>query len=198
MHTLLSEERVDRLDRGVLELFDHHRLPSERDAASEAAADRQAKAPLHLLLEPLRGPGPEGPAALLDEQHRGGVNPEEIRDAIEQLSEQVVEVEIRERRLRHPLHVLQADDVVPVHRRHVFVVGLVWRHLCRSSPQGSQVTADGRAWRKLPGVGRRGRWSSRDYSVEMEGSAWTFSGMIIRKFALALPTRPMIRSASSV
>jgi hypothetical protein len=36
-----------------------------------------------------------------------------------------------------------------------------------------------------------------DYSVEMEGSAWTFSGMIIRKFDLALPTRPVTRSASS-
>src|SRR3954466_15079156 len=64
--------------------------PTGRGKAPPPSSSR----PLPPLLEPLRGPGREGPAALLDEQHRGGIDPEEIRDAIEQLSQQVVEVEI--------------------------------------------------------------------------------------------------------
>lgn len=38
--------------------------------------------------------------------------------------------------------------------------------------------------------------SYSNYSVEIDGSAWTLSGMIIRKLALAPATSSMTRSAS--
>ena len=65
---LLPHQRVDHLDRRVVEIRDDHRLARRRHAAGEAAADRQTETALDLLLEALGRPGGERPAVVLDEQ----------------------------------------------------------------------------------------------------------------------------------
>jgi len=86
---------------------------------------------------------------LLDEQDGGGVDLEDVGEALQQLGEQLVQIQIGEGRFGDPLDVLEPGRGLP-------------------------------------------------YSVEMLGSAWTFSGMIIRKFFTASAARPVTRSASPV
>src|SRR5262245_58240652 len=126
---LLAEERVDGLYQRVLEVLDHDRLAGEGDAASEATADRQAEAALDFLLEPLGGPGGEGPAALLDEKDRRSVGIEHVRDPVQQLLEQIVEVQVRERRLGDLLDILDANDLIGRRRHPLLLVGSLRRHL---------------------------------------------------------------------
>ena len=144
---LLAEEGVDGLNRRRFQVVDHHRLAGECDPPREAAPDGQAKAALHLLLEALRGPGGKRPPSLLDQENRGGVRVEDVRDPVEELLEEIVEIEIGEGRFGDPLDVLQPDDLVR-RRGAPLLIGWIWRHR----------TA-------------KGRRSQCNYSVEIDGSA---------------------------
>ena len=101
---LLAQDRVEHV--GVIDVGEDHRPPLGRDPAGEAAADRDANALLDLLLDPDRGPRNQLVGALVDEEHRARVRVEDVADAREQHREQVVELEVRERRIRDGLHVL--------------------------------------------------------------------------------------------
>ena len=101
---LLAQNRVEHV--GVIDVGEDHRLPLGRDPAREAAADRDANALLDLLLDPNRGSCDQLVGSLVDEEHRARVRFEDVADAREQHGEQVVELEVRERRIRDGLHVL--------------------------------------------------------------------------------------------
>ena len=104
-----------------------------------------------------------------------------------------------------PLDILEADDLVLRHLGALLVVGSFWRHGgCRRPREfrASFAQANRPPARSAGGARMTQRTTSTAtarsvYSVEIDGSAWTFSGMIIRKLDLASATRPATRSASS-
>ena len=68
-------------------------------AAREPLADRNRHRELELCLQTLRRSRDEHVAILLHEQHHRRVGVEEVSDALEQLVEKLLEIEVRERRL---------------------------------------------------------------------------------------------------
>ena len=64
------------------DIVEHHRLALGGDASGEPLADGDAHSGLHLLLEPVRGTRDERRAVLREEQHRGGVDDELVRDLV--------------------------------------------------------------------------------------------------------------------
>ena len=128
---LFAHQGVDHRDRGVVEIRDDHRLARRGHSAGEATADGQPESPLDLLLEALGRPGRERPPVILDEQHRGCVRIEDVRDPLEQLREQVVQVEVGEGRLGDALDVLEPWDPLLGGGRlrgDFVLVGGLWRH----------------------------------------------------------------------
>jgi hypothetical protein len=104
---LLAHQGVDDGDRRVVEVRDHDRLPRGGDPAGESAANGKPEPSLDLLLEALGRPRRQRPPVVLDQQHRSRVRPEDVGDPLEQLSEEIVQVQVGERRLRDALNVLQ-------------------------------------------------------------------------------------------
>jgi hypothetical protein len=124
---LLPHQRVDDRDRRVVEVWDHDRLAGGGHPSREATPDRQAESSLDLLLEALGGPRHERPPVLLDQENSGGVRPEDLGYPPEQLGEQIIEVEKRERRVGDLCDVLELRDRVLLGRRGLFLVCRLWR-----------------------------------------------------------------------
>src|SRR4051794_15781377 len=102
---LLAQDRVQ--DVRVVDVRDVDRPALRGDAPGEPAADGDADALLDLLLDALRRARVEHPRVLVEEQDRGGVGPQDLRRPDQQLLEQVLEVEMRERRVGHALELRQ-------------------------------------------------------------------------------------------
>jgi hypothetical protein len=107
---LLQQDRVP--DAVGPDVLDHDRLPRRGDAAREAGADRDVDA--DLLLDPERGPRDQVLALVVEQQHRARVGAEDGADPRQQLLEQVFQLEVRERRVRHLLDVLELPADVPL------------------------------------------------------------------------------------
>ena len=102
---LLAQDRVD--DLGLVEVLDLNRLAGRRDAPGEAAADRDAHSPLDLLLEALGGPRHERVLVVVEQQDGRRIRVEDRDHARQQLVEQLLEREVRERRIRDASKVTQ-------------------------------------------------------------------------------------------
>ena len=102
---LLTQDRV--VDVGLGDVQDPDRAARGGDAAGEAAPDGDPDPSLHLLLESLRGARDQRGVVVLEQQDRGGVDPEDPDDAVEQLLEQVLERQVGERGIRDALEVTE-------------------------------------------------------------------------------------------
>jgi hypothetical protein len=138
---LFTEQRVERLEGRIIEVGYDDRLFGGSYRSREASPDRQPEAAVHLLLETLCRTRRQRPAVVLDEQHRGRVDPEDLLDPVEQLAEQIVEVEVGERGVGQPLHVFEASDGLLLCERlpSRLLVDLIRRHRALSQRLGSQV-----------------------------------------------------------
>jgi len=92
----------------VVDVVEDHGVPLRGDLAREAAADRDAHAPFDLLLDAFRGAGDELGLRLVDQQESGRVGMQRLANPQEQLLEQLVEREVRERNVGDGLQVSQA------------------------------------------------------------------------------------------
>jgi uncharacterized protein YndB with AHSA1/START domain len=118
LDSLLAENRVQ--DVRVIDVLDGERPPLGGDPAGEAAADRDPRAPLDLLLDSLRRARDELVRALVEQEDGARVGSEDLLDPVEQLVEEVLEREVRERRVRDALQLqqpLEACAFVVVHGR---------------------------------------------------------------------------------
>ena len=102
---LLAQDRIEHVR--VVDVVEDHRLPLGGDPPGEAAADRDANALLDLFLDPDRRPRDELVGRLVEQEHRARVRLEDVADSRQQHREQLVELEVRERRVGDRLHVLE-------------------------------------------------------------------------------------------
>ena len=110
---LLAQDRVEHV--GVVDVVEHDRPPQGRDAAREAAPDRDAHARLHLLLDPEGRARDQLVAHVVEQQDRRRVHVQEVARPCEERSQQVVELEVRQSGVGEPLQTLQAVGIVPLH-----------------------------------------------------------------------------------
>src|SRR5438105_10841350 len=102
---LLAQERVQHV--GVVDVLDRHRPPLLGDPACEAQAEWDPHPALDLLLEPFGGPGHELAGGLVEHEERGRVRLQDVADSGQELVEQRVERQVRERRVRDEEELLQ-------------------------------------------------------------------------------------------
>ena len=107
--TLLPEDRARVLDAG--QVLEEHRLPLGGDAPGDAAAHRDADAVRDLLLQPMGRPDGELSTVLGEQEDHDGVGRERLADPVDQLAEQVVELEVGERRVGHALEVPEPPGI---------------------------------------------------------------------------------------
>jgi len=93
----LAQERIQYV--GVVDVLDRQRPALVGDSAREAPAERDPHAALDLLLEPRGGPSHELAGGLVEEQEDGRVGFQDVADADEELVEQRLERQVRERRI---------------------------------------------------------------------------------------------------
>ena len=101
-----TENRVH--DLSLRHLVDDDRRALGGNAAREPLADRNRDRELELCVQSLRRSRNERPALLVHQQHHGRVGVEEVSDALEQLVEKLLEIEVRERRLGDRLEAEEA------------------------------------------------------------------------------------------
>jgi predicted HAD superfamily phosphohydrolase len=92
----------------VIDVVEDHRLPLGCDPAGEAATDRDPNATLDLFFDSYSRARNQLVGVMVDKEHGAGVRFEDVADPREQHREQVVELEVRERRIRDRLEVLDA------------------------------------------------------------------------------------------
>ena len=92
---LLAEQWVQ--DVGVVDVVEHDRAPFRGDPAGEPAADRDPDALFDLFLDSDCGAGDQVVAQLVAEQDRHRVGLERLSNARQQLGEQVVQNQMRQR-----------------------------------------------------------------------------------------------------
>ena len=91
----------------MIDVVEDHRLPVRRDAAREAAADRDPHAALDLLLDPDRCPRDELVRLLVEQQDGARVDLEDLAGAEKERRQERVELQMRERRIRERLELPQ-------------------------------------------------------------------------------------------
>ena len=92
---LLPQDRVE--DVRVVDVVEDHRPLLGGDPSGEAAADRDADALLHLLLDPERRARDELVRVLVEQEDRARVDLEDLAGPLEQGVEQLVEPQVCER-----------------------------------------------------------------------------------------------------
>ena len=112
LDALLVQDRVQHVR--VVDVVEHDRPPLRRDPAREPAADGDPHAPFDLFLEPDRRARDELVPEVVAEEDRGRVGVEHVPDAREQLAQEVVQVQVRERGIRDELDPPQPLDVTRV------------------------------------------------------------------------------------
>jgi hypothetical protein len=101
LDALLVQNRIE--DVCVIDVVEDHRLPFRCDAAGEAAADRDPHTALHLLLDPDRCPRDELVRLLVEQQDGARIDIEDLAGTEKERREQVVKLQVRERRIRERL-----------------------------------------------------------------------------------------------
>jgi hypothetical protein len=91
----------------VVDVAENDRALLGRHPAGEAPPDRDANALLDLLLDPHRGTRDQLVRAFVEQQHGAGVGREDRADAGQQHLEQLLELEVGQRRVRDRLDVLE-------------------------------------------------------------------------------------------
>ena len=110
LDALLAEDRIEHLC--VVDIVEHDGSALRRHAAGEAAAERDADAALHLLLDPDGRAGDKFVRVCVQQQHRARVNVEELARPQEERGEQLFKVEMRERGIRQCLEPAKALSVL--------------------------------------------------------------------------------------
>jgi hypothetical protein len=105
LDALLPEDRVR--DRGCVDALETNRAPGGGDPTGEAAPDRNSHAFAHLFLDPAGGGGDELLLVLGEQQDGGTVGIECFLHASQQFIEQVVDLELRDRRVGQRLQALE-------------------------------------------------------------------------------------------
>ena len=105
----LAEDRVEVV--GVVDVVEHDRTALGGDAAREPCSERDADALLHLLLEPDRRAGDELVARLVEQEDGGRVRLERVSDPCQQLGQELVEVEVRQRGVGDELQPSKPFDI---------------------------------------------------------------------------------------
>ena len=103
LDALLAQDRVE--DVGVVDVGDGDGAALGGDAPGEAAPERDAHAALDLFLDALGGAGVQ--VFALEQQERDGVGVQHLRHPLQQLLQQVLLVQPRERRIGDPLKRLE-------------------------------------------------------------------------------------------
>ncbi len=98
---LLAQDRVE--DVRVIDVGDEDRDALVGDPAGEALADRDPHALLDLLLDPVRRARHELIGVLVEQQNRHGVHRQRVSDPIQELIQELIEPELRQRRVAQPL-----------------------------------------------------------------------------------------------
>ena len=109
---LLAQDRVEHVR--VIDVVENHRCPASRHPTGEAAPDRDPHTSLHLLFDPHRRARDELVRLLVQQQHRARVHPEQLPRPQEQRREELLQLEMRERRIRERLQPVEPFDVFPV------------------------------------------------------------------------------------
>ena len=97
LDALLAKDRVE--DVGVVDVVDHHRALLRRDSACEPAPDRDPHALLDLLLESPGRARHELVRALVKQQDGAGIGRQDVAHTGQELVEQVVGRQVRQRRV---------------------------------------------------------------------------------------------------
>ncbi len=98
---LLAQDRIQ--DVGMIDIVDPDRPPLSRDPPREPLADRDLHPPLDLLLDPLRRTRTQRHARLVKQQDRRRIGAQDLRDPLQQLTQQLLLRQIRQRRIRDAL-----------------------------------------------------------------------------------------------
>ena len=88
----------------MIDIRQEQRLPLGRDPTREAGTERDPHPLLDLLLDPNRRPGDQLAALGIQQQDRHRVDLEQRLRPLEQGRQQVVEAQMRKRRIGHKLH----------------------------------------------------------------------------------------------
>ena len=119
LDAFLEQDRIEHV--GVVDVGEEDRSALGCDAAGEAAADGDAHALLDLFFDADGRARDELVGGLVEEQDGAGVDVEDRVDPVEQLREQFLQVEMRERRVGDGL---EARQVVVVNGRpHAYRLG---------------------------------------------------------------------------
>ena len=103
---LLTQDRIEHVR--VVDVVEDHRSPARRHPAGEAPPDRDPHALLDLLLDPNRRPRHQLVRLLVEQEHRARVRVEDRADPRQQHRKQLVELEVRQRRVDDGLEMLDA------------------------------------------------------------------------------------------
>jgi hypothetical protein len=95
LDSLLPQDRVEHVR--VIDVVEDHRLLLGGDATGEAPADRDADALLYLFLDPDGCTCDQLVRIAVEHEDRAGVGRECVADAHQQLAEELLELEVRER-----------------------------------------------------------------------------------------------------
>jgi hypothetical protein len=108
---LLPQDGVQ--DVRMVDVVEHDRVSRRRDPARKPAADRNPNVLLDLLLEPDCCARHELVPELVAQEDRGRVGLEHVSNPGQQLGEEVVQVQVRERGIRDELEPPQQFGVTP-------------------------------------------------------------------------------------
>ena len=96
-NSLGEQQRVD--DVAAVDVFDGNRAPLRRDCAGESFPDAYPESLLYLFLETLGGGSDEFRAGRVEQEHDGGLGPEQIAGALQQFGEKLFDAQLRESRI---------------------------------------------------------------------------------------------------
>ena len=88
-------------DLGLLDVLDADRPAGGGNAPREAPSDRYAHPPLDLLLEALGSPRDQRAAVVLEQEDRRGVHVDDLDHPAQQLRQQLLQRQERERGVGH-------------------------------------------------------------------------------------------------
>ena len=138
MDALVPQDRVEHV--GVIDPFEEHGALQRGDPAGEAPSERDSHALADLFLDAARGGRHQVLRGRIQQQHRGGVHGEQLADPLQQLTQQLVEVELRQPGVGHRLQAPQA--IAESHIRALHGPDTIFRAaICRHQvPGGEQLS----------------------------------------------------------
>ena len=133
-NAFLEQDRIEHVL--VVDMGEEDRSALGGDATGEAAADGDAHALLDLFFDSDGGARDELVARFVEEQDGAGVDGEDRVDPSEQLGEQLLQLEMRERHVGDRLDPLEPMPRVPLSLEQV---GVVDRHRCSLAREAEEL-----------------------------------------------------------